>query len=191
MSFLFDESIAVETFDCLHRDCGVECAWSPRGRRSGPGVMLCGAVQSLGLNNWIRHENVGKHYYTWTICWEHQHPTTAATVTSWYVKSTLVVNMSGKVDLLKTLEGTTTLLMWLWPVRMVSWWKLTRWSLLGRTGIITSTPPTSTLMTSTPTSSSHSHFIAYLEWSGGLEGVCGCGVLHTRYLSQTPQTASV
>ena len=87
MSCLFDESIAVETFDCLHRDCGVECAWSPRGRRSGPGVMLCGAVQSLGLNNWIRHENVGKHYYTWTICWEHQHPTTAATVTSWYVKS--------------------------------------------------------------------------------------------------------
>ena len=34
MSFLFDESIAVETFDCLHRDCGVECAWSPRVRRS-------------------------------------------------------------------------------------------------------------------------------------------------------------
>ena len=30
-------------------------------------------------------------------------------------------------------------------------------------------------MTSTSTSSSHSHFIAYLEWSGGLEGVCGCG----------------
>ena len=52
---------------------------------------------------------------------------------------------------LETWERTTTLLMWLWPVRMVSRWKLTRRSWLGRcllmnyiTGIITSTPPTST-----------------------------------------------
>ena len=85
-----------------------------------------------------------------------------------------MANMNGKVEILETWERTTTLLMWLWPVRMVSWWKLTRWSLLGRTGIITSTPPTSTLMTSTSTSSSHSHFIAYLEWSGGLDGVWMC-----------------
>ena len=46
------------------------------------------------------------------------------------------VNMSGKVDLLKTWEGTTTLLMWLWPVRMISRWKLTRWSWLGRYSFI-------------------------------------------------------
>ena len=44
--------------------------------------------------------------------------------------------MSGKVDLLKTWEGTTTLLMWLWPVRMISRWKLTRWSWLGRYSFI-------------------------------------------------------
>ena len=91
-----------------------------------------------------------------------------------YFQMKYLANMNGKVEILETWERTTTLLMWLWPVRMVSWWKLTRWSLLGRTGIITSTPPTSTLTTSTSTSSSHSHFIAYLEWSGGLEGVCGC-----------------
>ena len=46
------------------------------------------------------------------------------------------VKMSGNVDLLKTWEGTTTLLMWLWPVRMISRWKLTRWSWLGRYSFI-------------------------------------------------------
>ena len=41
-------------------------------------------------------------------------------------------NMSEKVELLEIWKRTTTLLMWPWPVRMVSSWKLTRWSWLDR-----------------------------------------------------------
>ena len=41
------------------------------------------------------------------------------------------VNMSGKVELWETWETTTTLLMWPWPLRMISRQKLTRWSWLG------------------------------------------------------------
>ena len=47
-----------------------------------------------------------------------------------------LINMSGKVQLLKIWATTTTLLMWPWPVRMVSEWKLTRWSWLGRSFIL-------------------------------------------------------
>ena len=46
------------------------------------------------------------------------------------------VNMSGKVELLKTWERTTTLLMWLWPVWMISRWKLPSCSWMGRYSLI-------------------------------------------------------
>ena len=72
---------------------------------------------------------------------------------------------------LETWERTTTLLMWLWPVRMVSRWKLTRRSWLGRcllinymTGIITSTPPTSTPTTSTSTTGALSLMRVQNSW---------------------------
>ena len=45
-------------------------------------------------------------------------------------------NMSGTVELLDIWEMTTTLLMWPWPVRMISRWKLTRWSWLGRSALL-------------------------------------------------------
>ena len=72
---------------------------------------------------------------------------------------------------LEAWERAMTSVMWLWPVRMVSRWKLTRRSWLGRcllinyiTGIITSTPPTSTPTTSTSTTGALSLMRVQNSW---------------------------
>ena len=59
-------------------------------------------------------------------------------------------NMSGTVKLLEIWEMTTTLLMSPWPVRMISGWKLTRWSWLGRSSLLNylTVIVTSTILTS-------------------------------------------
>ena len=62
----------------------------------------------------------------WLCCWGAPH----------IFQMKYLANMSIKVELLETWERTTTLLMWLWPVRMVSRWELTRWSWLGRYSLV-------------------------------------------------------
>ena len=63
-----------------------------------------------------------------------------------------LTNMSGTVELLDIWEMTTTLLMWPWPVRMISRWKLTRWSWLGRSSLLNYLKVNITSKTSTLTS---------------------------------------
>ena len=78
-------------------------------------------------------------------------------------------NMSDKVERLEIWKRTTTLLMWPWPVRMVSGWKLTRWSWLGRCQIIL-------LQSSSHKHQQHQHQQCLIDLLGSNFSLVNCSV---------------